>query len=105
MLKDMRLLLAAASTALCLIGIAPVTAAAEPLSEPTACVRLAAVASEKLGWDLRVGMLVDLCAGTTDARKTVACFGEAYGHPKEGGLGLTLGQAVKLCKANSTPAN
>jgi hypothetical protein len=79
--------------------------AAEQLSEPTACYRLAATMSEKLGWDLRVGSVVTLCSGATDAKKVVACYAEAFAHSKDGGLGLTAGQAVMLCKTNSLPAS
>jgi hypothetical protein len=89
--------------ALCLIGA--FATAGEPVSEPTACFRLAAAMSEKLGWDLRVGSAITLCSGATDAKKVVACFAEAFTHPKDGGLGLPLGQAVMLCRTNSLPTN
>ena len=64
-------------------------------SEPSLCYRLAG------GDGMTVGQAIELCGGTTDALKTLACFQEAWGHPDEGGLGLNLGQAVDLCKSNA----
>lgn len=64
-------------------------------SEPTLCYRLAG------GDGMTIGQAVELCGGTTDAFKTLACFEEAFGHPDDGGLGLNRGQAVDLCKSNS----
>ena len=89
--------------ALSLIGVD--ATAIEALSEPTTCYRLVGTMNDKFGWDMRVGQSITLCSGATDAKKVVACFAEAFGHPKDGGLGLTAGQAVTLCKTNSLPAN
>lgn len=65
-------------------------------SEPTLCYRLLTERG-----DMMVGMAVELCSGTTDAKKTVACFDEAFRHPGNDGLGLPRGLAVQLCKSNS----
>ena len=65
-------------------------------SEPTLCYRMLSVKG-----DMTVGLAVELCSGTTDALKTVACYEEAFGHPENDGLGLPRGLAVDLCKSNS----
>jgi hypothetical protein len=38
------------------------------------------------------------------ANEAIKCYETAWGHPKEGGLGLTAGQAVELC-SGTTNAN
>jgi hypothetical protein len=63
-------------------------------SEPTTCFRLVGLIDESI----TVGLAVELCGGTTDAKATLACFDEAFGAPHEGGLGLTRGQATWLCR-------
>jgi len=63
-------------------------------SEPTKRFRLIG----ESGFEVMVRQAVELCAGTVDAVKTVACFIEAWSHPGISGLGLTLGQAVDLCR-------
>ena len=66
-------------------------------TEPTKCYRL----FEAPG--LTVGQAIDLCSGTTDARATLRCFYEAWGTTQEGGLGLTAGQAIRLCRTAGVP--
>lgn len=64
-------------------------------SEPTLCYRLAG------GDGMTVGHALELCGGTKDALETLSCYAEAWASPDEGGLGLTRGQAIDLCKSNS----
>ena len=68
-------------------------------SEPTKCFRLIA----EMGLEIPVGIVIDLCAGSVSAEKTVACLIEAWGPTESGGLGLMLGLAVDLCR--TLPAN
>lgn len=49
------------------------------------------------------GVAVKLCSGTTDASKTIECFIKTRGRRENGGLGLTNGWAINLCKSNSEP--
>jgi hypothetical protein len=67
-------------------------------SEPVKCYRLLPEGQ------ITVGQAVEVCGGTTDAVKTVQCFEEAWGPLDEGGLGLNLGQAVRLCKTAQAAA-
>jgi hypothetical protein len=70
-------------------------------SEPSHCYEAAFVAlALGAGAD---GVAVKLCSGTTDASKTIECFMKAHGRKKYGGLGLTKGWAINLCKSNSEP--
>ena len=66
----------------------------ELTTEPVLCYRLLM----RTGLEITVGQSVEVCAATRDAAATVACFAEAWAHPAEGGLGLTRGQAVDLCR-------
>ena len=50
---------------------------------------------------MTVGLAVTLCSGTTDAERTIRCVVAAFTHPDDGGLGLSRGLAVNLCKSNS----
>ncbi|GHB75896.1 hypothetical protein GCM10008107_26650 [Psychrosphaera saromensis] len=70
----------------------------EPIAdtEPTICYK---IAWEKLGFT--VGQSVELCGGTTDARKVILCAVKAWSHPENDGLGLTAGLTVQLCKASA----
>jgi hypothetical protein len=65
------------------------------LSEPTKCFR----GMVEAGFEISVGLTIELCAGTKSASKTIACFSEAWGHIADNGLGLILGLAVDLCRA------
>jgi hypothetical protein len=64
-------------------------------TEPYICMK----ALGELGLEVPLGMAVDLCAGSTDAEKTLRCFLQAWAPRDADGLGLTLGQAVRLCRA------
>lgn len=68
-------------------------------SESVECYK--ALGDEELGFvgKVTVGSAVELCAGTRDAANTVACFVRAFYHKNDGGLGLPLGMAVKLCRS------
>ena len=66
-------------------------------SEPSDCYALAGEIGELVGYGYM------LCSGTTDASTTIDCFKRAYGHPDNGGFGLSTGFAVRLCKSNSQP--
>ena len=52
---------------------------------------------------ITIGLAISLCSGTNDAEATIRCFKEAFESKENGGLGLTLGQAVKLCRSSSEP--
>jgi len=69
-------------------------------SEPTACYKNAWNSKEDggLGIGMTAGLAIKLCTGTTNSKKTISCFTEAYSHPNNSGLGLNMGQAVELCK-------
>ena len=70
-------------------------------SEPSDCYESAFdVLALGVGAD---GVAVKLCSGTTDAPKTIECFMKAHGLKENGGLGLTKGWAINLCKSNSEP--
>jgi hypothetical protein len=70
-------------------------------SEPSDCYEAAFdVLALGAGAD---GVAVKLCSGTTDASKTIECFMKAHGRKENGGLGLTKGWAMNLCKSNSEP--
>lgn len=64
------------------------------VAEPVKCIL--SLASQ--GFDLPVGIAVDVCGGSTDGAKTVLCFLQAHMHPNNGGLGLTAGLASALCR-------
>jgi hypothetical protein len=64
-------------------------------SEPTKCFRLLA----NSGMELPAGILVDACGGSVDAVKTVSCLVEAWSPRADGGLGLSVGLGVDLCRA------
>ena len=70
-------------------------------SEPSDCYE-SALDALTLGAGAE-GVAVKLCSGTTDAHKTIECFMKAHGPIKNGGLGLTKGWAINLCKSNSEP--
>lgn len=63
-------------------------------SEPTRCYRLLA----NSGLELTVGIVLDACGGSVDGEKTVKCLIEAWSSREMGGLGLTIGQGVDLCR-------
>jgi hypothetical protein len=66
------------------------------ISEPTTCYRL--IASS--GLEIQVGFAIDVCGGSRDGAATAKCFVEAWSRREDGGLGLTLGQAVDLCRVS-----
>lgn len=68
-------------------------------TEPIACYRALA----EIDKEMTVGLALRLCSGTTDAIKTVACYGVAWLPASDGGLGLNRGNAVDLCRSNSLP--
>ena len=71
---------------------------AENESEQTKCY--GTLTDDRLGLGkITVGTGIDLCAGTRDATKTLACFVRAYHSKEVGGFGLPLGLAIKLCKS------
>jgi hypothetical protein len=63
-------------------------------SEPTKCYRLLA----NSGLEISVGIALDACGGSIDGPKTVACLVEAWSPRDQGGLALTVGQGVDLCR-------
>jgi hypothetical protein len=72
----------------------PVREPQKRMPEPIVCYRLLGLS----GLEITVGQSVELCAATHDAAATFECFSEAWGNPADGGLGLTRGQAVDLCR-------
>ena len=77
----------------------PATAGEPVISEPIKCY----LDAGGVPGGMTVGLSVELCSGTTDADKTIQCFVKAFEPREYGGLGLPLGLAVQLCKANSQP--
>lgn len=78
------------------LGADPETTRVPPnSSEPTKCFRLLSAS----GLNLTVGIALDACGGSLDGGKTVACLIEAWASRELGGLGLTVGQGVDLCRA------
>jgi hypothetical protein len=63
-------------------------------SEPVKCYRMIGLADN----EMPIGLAVEVCAATPSAQKTFACFSTAFKHPGDGGLGLTRGLAVDLCR-------
>ena len=91
--------LALSSSALFSSGVAVAfEKAGEIESEPAVCFILA----HSIG-DLREGLAVKLCSGTTDGREVFLCYWKAFTPIDEGGLGLSVNFAVNLCKTNSEP--
>ena len=64
-------------------------------TEPVKCYRMVGL----LDSGMVVGLAVELCAGSIDGAKTVECFDEAFKNSDDGGLGLSRGLAVDLCRA------
>jgi hypothetical protein len=89
---------------LALFALGNPTMAKEPTntikSEPASCYVAVALLMEKVKGEITVGQSIELCGGTTDAMKTVRCYAEAWAHTDNGGLGLTAGQAIALCKTH-----
>jgi hypothetical protein len=85
--------------ALVLVACAALTAPAHAQDfpadwpEPLKCYALAGGEADPT---ITVGMTVDLCAGTTNAEATADCYAKAFTL-----LGLTRGQAVRLCSAKT----
>lgn len=65
-----------------------------PSAEPIKCYR----GVGRFDSGITVGLSIELCSGTTNAMATLSCFDEAYAPPAYGGLGLTRGQAIWLCR-------
>jgi hypothetical protein len=63
-------------------------------SEPVRCYRMVGF----IDTQMTVGLAVELCSGSVDAAKTVQCFDEAFKSGDDGGLGLSRGLAVDLCR-------
>jgi hypothetical protein len=63
-------------------------------AEPLRCYRMVGLVDS----GMMVGLAVELCAGSVDAAKTVQCFEEAFKSSGDGGLGLSRGLAVDLCR-------
>jgi hypothetical protein len=63
-------------------------------SEPVKCYRLLGTVDSGMS----VGLAVELCAATLSAIRTIECFGQAFAHAGDGGLGLNRGLAVDLCR-------
>ena len=55
------------------------------------------------GMGLNTGEAIKLCSGTTNAAETLRCYMKAFNTLEDGGLGLTRGFAINLCKNNSEP--
>lgn len=68
------------------------------VSEPGKCYRTVGL----FDGQMTVGLAIDLCGGTTDAAATLTCYIEAFGSEDTGGLGLTRGGAVDLCRAGGS---
>ncbi len=66
-----------------------------PTSEPTSCYRMVGGVDS----EMTVGLAVELCAGTTNAKATITCYALAFVNKESGGLGLNRGLAVSLCRA------
>jgi hypothetical protein len=79
--------------------VEPLAEAPEPIPEAILCYRLLT----STGLEITVGQAVEVCAATRDAAATVACFAAAWGHPANGGLGLSRGLAVDLCRTIPRP--
>lgn len=71
------------------------------MAEPVKCYETAWNTTEEGGLGLPRGQAVELCSGTTNAKRTIQCYAKAWEHPDNGGLGLTAGLAIRLCKENS----
>jgi hypothetical protein len=63
-------------------------------SEPVKCMRLIGIIDD----EMPMGLAVELCAATPKATKTFDCYMEAFMPSSAGGLGLTRGLAVDLCR-------
>lgn len=61
-------------------------------SEPAKCFRDISAVDDSI----TVGISVDVCSGTTNASKTVDCYGKAWS------AGLNRGQAKRLCAGASS---
>lgn len=66
-------------------------------TEPVKCYRLVGLADS----GMMVGLAVELCGGSVDSAKTVQCFADAFKSSEDGGLGLSRGLAVDLCRTIS----
>jgi len=66
-------------------------------SEPTNCYLMVGA----IDTEMTVGLAVDLCGGTKDAKATVTCYALAFGNKESGGLGLNRGLSVSLCRSAS----
>jgi hypothetical protein len=64
-------------------------------SEPTDCYLMVGA----IDTEMTVGLAVDLCGGTKDAKATVTCYALAFGNKESGGLGLNRGLSVSLCRS------
>ena len=61
-------------------------------SEPAKCFRDISAVDDSI----TIGISVDVCSGTTNASKTVDCYGKAWN------AGISRGQAKNLCAGAST---
>ena len=69
--------------------------------EVTQCYETAWAHPNNGGLGMPRGLAVDLCRGSTNAKKVTQCYEKAWAHPDNGGLGLPRISAVDLCA--STP--